>query len=77
MTKKLQKNNCLLLIKGEIDMSSTRYIIVTLLKVLVVIALVIILFVAGTMIGYGVIGGGNPKDVFKEEIWTHISDFFK
>ncbi|OJG28455.1 hypothetical protein RU98_GL000048 [Enterococcus caccae] len=49
----------------------------TLLKVLVVIALVIILFVAGTMIGYGVIGGGNPKDVFKEEIWTHISDFFK
>ncbi|GGC78565.1 DNA-directed RNA polymerase subunit beta [Enterococcus sp. DIV0242_7C1] len=58
-------------------MSSTRYIIVTLLKVLVVISLVIILFVAGTMIGYGVIGGGNPKDVFKEEIWAHILDFFK
>ncbi|EOH98873.1 hypothetical protein UAY_02142 [Enterococcus moraviensis ATCC BAA-383] len=57
-------------------MSSTRYIIVTLLKVLVVIALVIILFVAGTMIGYGVVGGGNPKDVFKEEIWAHILDFF-
>lgn len=58
-------------------MSSTRYIIVTLLKILVVIALVIILFVAGTMIGYGMIGGGNPTDVFKEEIWTHIQDFFK
>lgn len=58
-------------------MSSTRYIIVTLLKVLVVIALAIILFVTGTMIGYGLIGGGNPKDVFKEEIWTHILDFFK
>lgn len=58
-------------------MSSTRYIIVTLLKVLVVIALVIILFITGTMIGYGLIGGGNPKDVFKEEIWTHILDFFK
>ncbi|MFD1899302.1 DNA-directed RNA polymerase subunit beta [Enterococcus termitis] len=56
-------------------MSSTRYIIVTLLKVLVVISLVIILFVVSTMIGYGVIGGGNPKDVFKEEIWTHILDF--
>ncbi|MTD41668.1 DNA-directed RNA polymerase subunit beta [Erwinia sp. CPCC 100877] len=58
-------------------MSSTRYIVVTLLKILVVIALVVILFVAGTMIGYGVIGGGDPKDVFKEEVWTHILDFFK
>lgn len=58
-------------------MSSTRYIVVTLLKILVVIALVIILFVAGTMIGYGVIGGGNPRDVFKAEVWTHIMEFLK
>ncbi|MBP2097907.1 DNA-directed RNA polymerase subunit beta [Enterococcus rivorum] len=58
-------------------MSSTRYIVVTLLKILVVIALVIILFVAGTMIGYGVIGGGDPRDVFKEEVWTHIMEFLK
>ena len=34
-------------------MSSFRYILVTLLKILVVISLVIILFVVGTMIGYG------------------------
>lgn len=58
-------------------MSSTRYIVVTLLKILVVIALVIILFVAGIMIGYGVIGGGNPRDVFKVEVWTHIMEFLK
>lgn len=58
-------------------MSSTRYIIVTLLKILIVISLVIILFVAGTMIGYGVVGGGNAKDVFKEDIWAHIMEFFK
>lgn len=58
-------------------MSSTRYIIVTLLKILVVIALIIILFVTGTMIGYGIVGGGNPKDVFNKEVWTHILDFFK
>lgn len=58
-------------------MSSTRYIVVTLLKILVVIALVIILFVAGTMIGYGVIGGGNPRDVFKVDVWAHIMEFLK
>ena len=53
-------------------MSSFRYILVTLLKILVVISLVIILFVVGTMIGYG-----NPMDVFDEKIWTHIMNFFK
>lgn len=58
-------------------MSSSRYIVVTLLKILVVIALVVILFVVGTMIGYGMIGNGNPKDVFDEKIWTHIMTFFK
>ncbi|EGO2848260.1 DNA-directed RNA polymerase subunit beta, partial [Enterococcus faecalis] len=51
-------------------MSSFRYILVTLLKILVVISLVIILFVVGTMIGYGLIGNGNPMDVFDEKIWT-------
>ncbi|MGC6768896.1 DNA-directed RNA polymerase subunit beta [Enterococcus sp. LJL128] len=58
-------------------MSSTRYIIVTLLKILVVISLVVILFVTGTMIGYGIVGGGDPKDVFNKEVWTHIFDFLK
>ena len=58
-------------------MSSFRYILVTLLKILVVISLVIILFVVGTMIGYGLIGHGNPMDVFDEKIWTHIMNFFK
>ncbi|WP_086350301.1 DNA-directed RNA polymerase subunit beta [Candidatus Enterococcus clewellii] len=58
-------------------MSSTRYIIVTLLKILVVISLVLILFVTGTMIGYGMVGGGNPMDVFNKDVWTHILDFLK
>ncbi|HAP3369433.1 TPA: DNA-directed RNA polymerase subunit beta [Enterococcus faecalis] len=58
-------------------MSSFRYILVTLLKILVVISLVIILFVVGTMIGYGLIGNGNPMDVFDEKIWIHIMNFFK
>lgn len=57
--------------------TSTKYVLKQLVKIIIVIALIIGLFVAGTMIGYGVIGDGNPKDVFKEETWTHITDFFE
>jgi len=57
-------------------MSSKRYIVVTLLKIFVVINLIIILFVAGSMIGYGVVGNGNAKDVFNEGVWAHIMNFF-
>lgn len=28
----------------------------------------------GLMVGYGVIGDGEPKDVFEKETWTHIID---
>jgi len=57
-------------------MSSKRYIVVTLLKILVVFNLIIILFVAGSMIGYGVVGDGNATDVFNEDVWAHIMNFF-
>lgn len=57
--------------------SSTKYVLKQLLKIVIVIASIIGLFVAGTMIGYGVIGDGKPKDVFKQETWTHILDFFE
>jgi len=30
--------------------------------------------IGGLMVGYGVIGDGNPKDVLKKETWTHIVD---
>ncbi|MEW9500819.1 DNA-directed RNA polymerase subunit beta [Jeotgalibacillus marinus] len=26
------------------------------------------------MVGYGVIGDGDPQDVLKKETWTHILD---
>ncbi|HLU20939.1 MAG TPA: DNA-directed RNA polymerase subunit beta [Bacillaceae bacterium] len=29
---------------------------------------------AGLMVGYGVIGDGNPTDALKKETWTHIID---
>lgn len=46
------------------------------LKVLLVLALIVIAFAVGTMVGYGVLGGGNPKDVFRSELWVHIFDYF-
>ncbi|AIM25258.1 DNA-directed RNA polymerase subunit beta [Melissococcus plutonius] len=58
-------------------MSPFRYIFITILKILTVIALVIILYVIGTMIGYSLIGSGNSKDIFNEGTWTHIFDFIK
>ncbi|KAF1295755.1 DNA-directed RNA polymerase subunit beta [Enterococcus sp. JM4C] len=58
-------------------MSATRYILITLLKIVVVIALIMLLFVIGMMIGYGVIGGGKPLSVFSHDLWNHIFTFFK
>ncbi len=31
----------------------------------------------GLMVGYGVLGGGNPKDVFEKSTWQHIIDLVK
>mgnify|MGYP001425995542 CR=1 FL=1 len=38
------------------------------------IMLIILFFFTGAMIGYGVIGDGNPFDVFKLSTWRHIYD---
>ncbi|OJG61340.1 hypothetical protein RV08_GL000283 [Enterococcus mundtii] len=45
-------------------------------KILAVILLVLLLFIIGTMIGYGLIGGGSPFKVFQPSLWLHIFDFF-
>ncbi|WP_071435434.1 DNA-directed RNA polymerase subunit beta [Bacillus kwashiorkori] len=44
------------------------------LRVIIVLILVVTFFMIGTMIGYGIIGDGNPTDVFKKSTWTHITD---
>ncbi|MFV0559694.1 MAG: DNA-directed RNA polymerase subunit beta [Enterococcus sp.] len=57
-------------------MSKDHYILVTLVKILFIILLIFALFIAGTMIGYGVIGGGDPFHVFEPQLWQHIMKFF-
>ena len=52
-------------------MKLNRYILTSLIKILIVILLAILLFLAGTMIGYGVIGDGSPFKVLSPSLWNH------
>ncbi|OJG14070.1 hypothetical protein RU96_GL001427 [Enterococcus canintestini] len=47
------------------------------MKILFVLLLAMIMFIIGTMIGYGGIGEGMPLKVFYPGLWTHILDFMK
>lgn len=58
-------------------MKKNRYVVSTLAKILGVMLLAILLFIIGTMIGYGGFGGGMPLKVFYPGLWTHIFDFMK
>lgn len=42
------------------------------LRILIVVILVAAAAAAGLMVGYGVIGNGEPKDALKWDTWTHI-----
>ncbi|MEQ6390137.1 DNA-directed RNA polymerase subunit beta [Bacillaceae bacterium S4-13-58] len=46
-------------------------------KILLVVILCAVALAVGAMIGYGIIGDGNPKDVFQKETWQHIIDLVK
>ena len=58
-------------------MDSSRYILISISKVLVVVLIAMILFCVGLMIGYGVIGDGSPFQVFDGELWDRILDFIR
>lgn len=47
-----------------------------LFKVVLVLLLIVVMFVIGTMVGYGVIGGGDPMAVFEPDIWDHLLGYF-
>ncbi|HSU79604.1 MAG TPA: DNA-directed RNA polymerase subunit beta [Candidatus Angelobacter sp.] len=44
------------------------------LRLVIVLVLCVAALVGGTMLGYGIIGKGNPMDVFDVKTWTHIRD---
>lgn len=44
------------------------------LRIILVIVLIVLAAALGAMVGYGVIGDGEPKDALKWETWQHIID---
>ncbi|BAK95083.1 putative uncharacterized protein [Tetragenococcus halophilus subsp. halophilus] len=53
----------------------SRDVLISLIKILSVIALAVVLFFVGLMIGYGGIGDGSPLHVFSRALWQHIFEF--
>lgn len=44
------------------------------LRIILVLALVVLAAALGAMVGYGIIGDGEPRDALKWETWQHIFD---
>jgi hypothetical protein len=44
------------------------------LRLLIILFLVIASALVGIVVGFGVIGNGNPLDAFHKETWQHIID---
>ncbi|MEH7123534.1 DNA-directed RNA polymerase subunit beta [Bacillus sp. JJ1532] len=44
------------------------------LRIIIVAVLITLSGIAGAAFGYGVMGGGNAKDIFQKSTWTHIVD---
>lgn len=47
------------------------------LRIVLVLALLVVMAALGAMVGYGVIGDGNPGDALKWETWQHILDIMR
>ncbi|MBB2479864.1 DNA-directed RNA polymerase subunit beta [Bacillus sp. APMAM] len=44
------------------------------LRVVLVLVAIVISVLSGLIVGYGVIGDGNPFDALSKSTWTHIVD---
>ena len=44
------------------------------LRLVLLLVSVFICVTAGAAVGYGILGGGDVGDIFKESTWTHIID---
>lgn len=47
------------------------------LRIIVIVLLAVSALAAGLVVGYGVLGDGNPSDALKMETWQHIIDIVK
>ncbi|MGV3465045.1 MAG: DNA-directed RNA polymerase subunit beta [Heyndrickxia sp.] len=44
------------------------------LRVILVLLAIVISVLSGVIVGYGVIGDGNPMDALSKSTWSHIVD---
>src|SRR5689334_14117004 len=44
------------------------------LRLVLLVVSILICVMTGAAVGYGMLGGGNVGDVFRESTWTHILD---
>ncbi|GCF93398.1 DNA-directed RNA polymerase subunit beta [Enterococcus florum] len=58
-------------------MSSSEHILRTLIVVVGILLAGVVLFIIGSMIGYGVMGDGNPFGVLLPGVWRHILEFVR
>lgn len=47
------------------------------LRIILVILLLVGIGALGLYVGYSVIGDGSPREIFKKETWTHITDIIR
>ncbi len=52
-------------------------ILKTILWIIFFLAAAGLLFALGLMIGYAVLGDGEPMQVFERETWDHILDYLR
>lgn len=45
------------------------------IRIVIIVGIFVLLFLLGALIGYSVIGGGNPFDIFTPSFWTTLFDF--
>lgn len=45
------------------------------LRIAIIAGVFVLLFLLGALIGYSIIGGGNPFDIFTPSFWTTLFDF--
>ncbi|MBV7389102.1 MULTISPECIES: DNA-directed RNA polymerase subunit beta [Enterococcus] len=58
-------------------MSASEHILRNLIKIVAILLAGVLLFIIGSMIGFGVVGDGNPFSVLLPGVWRHILEFMQ